>query len=50
MRAINQNQEGVNPFEKAKKKGRRKTPDFNRAAFANRNARQMPARRLQRGR
>lgn len=50
MRAINQNQEGVNPFEKAKKKGRRKTPDFNRAAFANRNARQILNPPPQRGR
>lgn len=52
MRANIQNPEGNNPFEKAKKKGKRKTPDFRSAAFNDnrRNARQMPTRRLQRGR
>ncbi|MFD0683509.1 hypothetical protein [Actinomadura fibrosa] len=52
MRAIH-NQES-DPFSKAKKKGKRRTPDVRSAAFAagngRRNARQLPTRQLNRGR
>ncbi|WP_157437976.1 hypothetical protein [Actinomadura latina] len=50
MRAID-NPESA-PFVNSKKKGKRKNSDIRSANFANnrRNARQMPARQLQRGR
>ena len=54
MRAIQQNSSNDKPYQKAlKKKGKGRGFDPKSAGFARnqgRNARQMPARRLQRGR
>jgi hypothetical protein len=54
MRAIQQNSGDENPFQKAlQKKAQRKNRDPRSSGFAHhhaRNARQMPTRRLQRGR